>query len=318
MIVIKALEKESTFDIIAIKLINKVNSERGIVLFLILLAFFFSIFLTNDVALLTLVPFALIISRKITINIEETIILQAIAANIGSSLTPIGNPQNLFLYYFYHLSFSHFILITYPISLIGLVFLCFNTFRFSPKNKQLFLESEEIRNKKQLLIYLGLFLLILLGILRIFDYRIIFVIIFGFTFIFNRSIIKKVDYSLLLTFICFFIFIGNISQIPNVSEWIGQIMNGNIKVFMLSILSSQFISNVPTAILFSSFTTYYRPLILGVNVGGLGTLIASLASLIAYRLYKQVYNRPFLGKFILYNLIYLVILMITGYFMIIL
>jgi len=280
--------------------------------------------ITNDVALITFVPFAIMIlnisgQSKHTIKV---VVLQTVAANLGSMLTPVGNPQNLSLYTYYNLSISEFIMITLPFTIFSLFLLVIAV--MIGKNESLDYDisngsdSNKSTNKPiKVLMYALLFLLCLACVMRLIDYRITFLIVLACILIFDRKIITKVDYTLLLTFVFFFIFVGNIGSIPVVKDFFNELLAG--KEFAISIAASQIISNVPAAVLLSAFTDNYKALIIGVNIGGLGTLVASLASLISYKLYVKTENArsgKYLGIFTLYNLIFLAVLCIF-YFIII-
>jgi len=269
--------------------------------------------ITNDVALITFVPFAILILNLAgkTRHIIKIVVLQTIAANLGSMLTPVGNPQNLRLYTYYNLSLSEFILITLPYAAFSL-FIILGAVLLT-KNEKLFVKletaTEDDSGKSRpymIAIYSLLFLLSLACVIRLIDYRITFVIVLAALLIFDRKILKKVDYSLLLTFVFFFIFVGNIGSIPAVKDAFDRLIAG--REFAAGVAASQIISNVPAAVLLSAFSSNYKALILGTNIGGLGTLVASLASLISYKLYcKSDDARParYLAVFSLYNLLYL-------------
>jgi len=305
-------------------LLKKVHSLRSLCLVLVMLCFLTSMWITNDVALITFVPFAIMIlnisgQSKHTIKV---VVLQTVAANLGSMLTPVGNPQNLSLYTYYNLSISEFIMITLPFTIFSLFLLVIAV--MIGKNESLDYDisngsdSNKSTNKPiKVLMYALLFLLCLACVMRLIDYRITFLIVLACILIFDRKIITKVDYTLLLTFVFFFIFVGNIGSIPVVKDFFNELLAG--KEFAISIAASQIISNVPAAVLLSAFTDNYKALILGVNIGGLGTLVASLASLISYKLYVKTENArsgKYLGIFTLYNLIFLAVLCIF-YFIII-
>ena len=267
MIVVAAFKDLKILDNIAINLLKKCNSLLSLNLILVLLTFFASMLVTNDVALITFIPITIIISKKGNINVLKTVVFQTIAANLGSSFTPMGNPQNLYIYSFYNLKPIEFFKITFPLVLIPFVFL--------------------------------ITLIIVIFI--------------------NKSLFSKVDYSLLLTFIGFFIFIGNISSLDNVRIFMENILNSKKSTFLTSILTSQFISNVPATILLSNFTNYIKELLLGVNIGGLGTLIASLASVISYKFYSNEFSNEtnkYIKTFTIYNILGLIILIPIFYFLI--
>ena len=187
------------------------------------------------------------------------------------------------------------------------------TFILKEKNYKLNVEISKtaINNKKLSIIFFLLFIIILLSVFHIINYKIVFIITIITTIIFDKKLLIKIDYSLLITFIGFFIFIGNISSIESIRIFISNILNNNLTTYIGGIISSQFISNVPATMLLSGFTDSYKELLLSVNIGGLGTLIASLASVISYKLYSKEFkseSKLYLKEFTKYNFIFLVIL----------
>lgn len=310
MIVVEAFEKLKLLEMISIKILDRFNNERIVSLMLILITFFFSTLVTNDVALITFVPLTLIIARKSSINPLEVIIFQTLAANIGSSLTPMGNPQNLFLYSKYNINLYEFIKIMLPFVLLGLVSLILINFIIPNKKIDFHIEEVEIKDKKRTFIFILLFILILLSIFNYLDYKIAFTITIFITLVLDKTLFKEVDYALLLTFVFFFIFIGNLSHFEIIKNILGKVLNRPKATYISSIVLSQFISNVPCAIFLSGFTNNYKELLLGVDIGGMGTLIASLASVISYKFYTENYKaqkKIYLIRFSLYNFSALII-----------
>ena len=311
MTVIAGLTELGIFVTLSEKLLKKVVGLRTLSLALVMLCFFTSMLITNDVALITFVPFSIIVlstagQSKYIIRI---VVLQTIAANLGSMLTPLGNPQNLYLYSYYNISMIEFLKITFPYVAVAFVLLCI-TALFIKKEPLRFEIPEEVpvgKNKTNLIIlYSILFLVCLACVLRFLDYRITLIVIAIVILIFDRKVIRKVDYSLLFTFVFFFIFVGNLGNMTVVNEVLGALLKN--KELPVAIVTSQVISNVPAAVLLSGFTADYKALILGANIGGLGTLVASLASLISYKLYCKTEDanpRKFLGVFTGYNLLFL-------------
>jgi Na+/H+ antiporter NhaD/arsenite permease-like protein len=316
MVVIKAFESIQLLDKFAVCILNKCNSSRTVSLILILLAFFMSMLVTNDIALITLVPITLIISQKSKIDMLMTVILETLAANIGSSLTPMGNPQNLYIFSYYKLSSFQFLSTIFVFSITGLVWLCMLNRRNHSKLLVLDLKNVEIKKKRELLIWVSLFILIILSVFNIVNYVMAFVATMVIALLINKRTILQVDYLLLLTFVCFFIFIGNISSLPLINDFMKQMLNNEKSTYFGAIILSQFISNVPCSIFISKFTPYWRQLLLGVNIGGMGTLIASLASVISYKLYIK--NEPkatkhYIIKFSIYNVVSLLVFTAINY-----
>lgn len=311
MIVIAAFKEFNIMNYIASIFIKKCSSYKSLTIALISMCFFSSMIVTNDVSLITFVPLTLIICSSISINPIKIIVFETIASNLGSSLTPMGNPQNLFLYSYFNISPIEFFKITLPLTLISLILLLI--FTLKGKNYKLNVEISKtvIKNKKLSIIFFLLLIIILLSVFHIINYKIVFVITIITTIIFDKKLLIKIDYSLLITFIGFFIFIGNISSIESIRIFISNILNNNLTTYIGGIISSQFISNVPATMLLSGFTDSYKELLLSVNIGGLGTLIASLASVISYKLYSKEFkseSKLYLKEFTKYNFIFLVIL----------
>ncbi|KYH35404.1 inner membrane protein YbiR [Clostridium tepidiprofundi DSM 19306] len=311
MIVVAAFNDLKILDMLAIKILNKFNNSRRISLILILLTFFSAMLITNDVALITFVPLTLITCEKAQFNPVYTIIFQTIAANIGSSLTPMGNPQNLFLFSYFNIKPIEFFKVMLPFVTLGLLWLIVLNRKVKNENLIFLLENLYIKNKIQAIVFSLLFILIILSVFNIINYKLISMITITITLIFNKDLIKKADYFLLLTFICFFIFIGNVSSMHVVKSFMGSILNHKGSTYFSSILLSQIISNVPCSILLAGFTQKWNELLLGVNIGGMGTIIASLASLISYKLYinsaNDVSSKKYLLLFHIYNIASLVL-----------
>jgi len=304
MVVIKAFEELHLLEKLSISILNRCNDSRMVSLVLIGLSFFSSMVFTNDVALLTLVPLALMIGKKSGLDIMQTVILQTLAANIGSSLTPMGNPQNLYLFSFYGLKASQFFATVGIFSATGFLWLLLLNRMCKNTMLQFTLDTVEIKDKKRAALWGAVFVFIVLSVFGIVPYSAAFLVTVAAALLLNRRLLLKADYPLLITFICFFIFIGNISHIPVVNTWMKGLLGSGTSTYFSSILLSQAISNVPSAILLSGFTVHWKELLLGVNVGGMGTIIASLASVISYKLYigeKPENAGKYMLKFAIYN-----------------
>lgn len=319
MIVVAGFKELKVLDSIATSLLKKCTSLKSLTYMIVFLTFFSAMIVTNDVALITFVPLTLIIGKKANINVLKLVIFQTLAANLGSSLTPMGNPQNLFIYSYFNINIFEFLKITLPLVLLSAIFLILLIFSEKKEIISFQVENIKIENKKGIRIYLILFLITLLSVFHLIDYRISFVITIIAIVSFNKDLFKKVDYSLLITFVAFFIFIGNISSMSEIKDFMINILSSKKSTFISSIISSQFISNVPATMLLSTFTSYYKELLLGVNIGGLGTIIASLASVISYKLYINEYpsnGGNYIKKFTIYNILGLVIIVFILYFFI--
>ncbi len=326
MCVMAGLQKMGLFELIAQKLLSKVKKASHLEEILVLLCFFFSMLITNDVALITFVPFTFTVlkllgekqQRKMAIPI---VVLQTIAANLGSMLTPIGNPQNLYLYGKSGISVGAFMQLMLPYTLAALIMLLVCCLMMGRKEKNTVLEITFTKpvtlegGTKFLVAYLLLFVLCLLTVAHVLSVWITLAVVLAVQLILDREVLKRVDYSLLLTFVGFFVFIGNMGRIPAFSEFLQNVVEGNEVI--TSVVASQVISNVPAALLLSGFTENYTALIIGVNLGGLGTLIASMASLISYKYIGKESEKGIIGSkgkylmtFTLANIIFLAILML--------
>ena len=286
MAVVDGLKGCGLFAVLAQRLLSGRGSLLRVTLILVLLPFFTSMLVTNDVSLITFVPFAVLILNAIgrTDRLIPVIALQTIAANLGSMATPVGNPQNLFIYARYSVPTGEFFGAVLPIALASLVLLVLAV-AFGPKGgiEVHFGERAEITHHKRLALCIVLFVFCLLAVLRVVHYGAVTAVVFLTLLLADRAALKQVDYCLLLTFVFFFIFAGNIGNIPAVNDALSAMLDGSS--FFTSLLASQVISNVPAAVLLAGFTSDWKGLLLGVDVGGLGTLIASLASLISFKLY---------------------------------
>ena len=288
MAVVAGLQECGVFAVLAQRLLAGERRMRFVTLALVLLPFFVSMLVTNDVALITFVPFAVLVLGLIG-RMERLIyivVLQTIAANLGSIATPVGNPQNLYIYANYELSAGQFFSAMAPLTIISLVGLVIASLCVKPEGIRVtFAEKAEIRSPGHLILMTLLFVLCLLSVFRVLPYPALLAVVLAGMLIFDRGLFRKVDYGLLATFFCFFLFAGNVGACGPVRETLTQIMEQNTA--LASGVSSQIISNVPAAVLLSGFTTDWHGLLMGTNIGGLGTPIASLASLISMKAYLK-------------------------------
>ena len=285
MLFVEILKNLAVFEILVRKLLIKVRNTRGLVLFLVFTCFFSSIFITNDVSLIIFVPFTLLALTKVDRLdlIILTVSLETIAANVGCMVLPIGAPHNIVMYTVSKIPFDSFFLLLLPYIIVSTLFLIIISF-FIPKNSIDLPEMNKIE----------------------FDGKNFF-----------KRVLFGVDYYLLLTFIALFILIGNLENIPFFSLLFKKVIVGN--EVLCGILASQFISNVPAAMLLSGFSTNYEAIIVGINIGGFGTLIASMANLISFKILVKEYRQfkiKYLAIFTGLNVILLIILM-SLYFLII-
>lgn len=298
MVVVAGLRKAGVFTALAQTLCTKAKSTRSIGFLLVCLCFFTSMLITNDVALLTFVPFAVVVLEMADRRQDLIIIvvLQTVAANLGSMLTPVGNPQNLYLYSFYDMSFMDFLAVTFPIWILSLVLVLLTCLFLSRAHLSASFKQDTKLNSRSLWLYLVLFVVCLLTVIRLLDWPIMLLIVAAAVLIFERRTLLEADFMLLLTFVAFFIFAGNLARIEVINQMLRSILTG--REYWTALLFSQVISNVPAALLLSNFTDNARALLLGVDIGGLGTPIASLATLISMKLYSRTENAH-VGKFLL-------------------
>ena len=323
MVIMQGFQRTGLFDRIGKSLLQKTGKLWQLILVLVMLCFIFSMLITNDVSLLTFVPFSILVLKKCGQEqaMIPTVILQTVAANLGSMLTPIGNPQNLYLYGLMDCSIPEFMGILLPYTVMTFVLLLLSLLCIRGKGQEISCRMEEGTEIKQSrkhrnLIYGLLFLLALLVVARILPYGVLVTAVFLYTIIFDREALKGADYALLVTFVSFFILIGNLGRISLIREALERFVSG--REILTGVLASQVISNVPAAVLLSGFTENYRDLLVGVNLGGLGTLIASMASLISFKLYTGCYkeNRGrYLRWFTLVNIIYLFLLLMAALYL---
>lgn len=310
MVVMAGLNNIGIFKSIAEKMLSKVKTTSGLSLILGLLCFFSSMIITNDVALITFVPFT-VTALKLSGKMDKLIwivTVETIAANLGSMLTPIGNPQNLYLFSKFNMTMGDFVSTILPYALLSLILIVISCL-FTGKDK---LESQKTETKNafsklHIGIYVILFILSLLTVFRVIPYMVTVIITVVAILIFDRKIIAKVDYSLLFTFIFLFIFIGNLGEIKSISDFLKSIVNDN--EVMVGVISSQVFSNVPATILLSKFTENANDLLIGVNLGGLGTLIASMASLISFKFVakEKIGTGKYILIFTILNIVFLIL-----------
>ena len=298
MLVVAGLREAGAFDWLARAACTRARTLRAMALWLVGLCFVSSMLITNDVALLTFVPFAAVLcgmtgQRRALLPIA---VLQTAAANLGSMLTPVGNPQNLYLYSRYGFTAGEFFRITLPVWLLSgllLALLCCLLPRtpLDPEGS-----SGSPPERRGLTVFLLLFAVCLLAVFRVIGWPLMLGIVAVVTLVFRRKLLLAPDFLLLLTFCAFFVFAGNLARLPAVDALLRSLLTG--REYLTGLLASQVISNVPAALLLSGFTENGRALLLGVDVGGLGTPIASLASLIGMKLYARTEGAE-TGRFLL-------------------
>ena len=313
MIVIKAFQSQNFLDFIAARLLRLCKSQRSLYFLMTYLVFFSSMFVTNDVALLTFVPISLLIFKRINLPALHIVVLETLAANLGSCITPMGNPQNLYLFSYYGFSALDFFALTAKIALPSLFILAV-IILFLTRKKNVFAgnvlqtQSAQLKLDFRTFFYIADFILCLLAVFHVVNYLIMLGVTVLVMLVCNWRLFKKVDYSLLLTFVGFFIFTKTLSTIPAFSDFIKSVLSTPLKTYITGIAASQVISNVPAALLLSGFTENGAMLLLAVNVGGLGTLIASMASVISFKLYSAENHDNYFAVFTAYNVVLLLVL----------
>lgn len=309
--VVCALKDINFFFVIARKIVHFFKTARMSILALVYITFIGSMLIANDMALLTFLPlgFLVLSSTGKQKYMAFTFIMQNIAANLGGMLTPFGNPQNLYLYTKFNIPNGEFMGIMAPPFILSVVLITLCCIIFV-KNEPLMISNEKIElNGKRTALYLALFALAIAIVFRGIPYWIGLIIIPAVLFFADRHALESVDYPLLFTFVFFFIFAGNMARMDAVRDFFSTLLSKN--TLLCSALSCQCISNVPSAILLSQFTGNYAELLIGVNVGGVGTLIASLASLITFREYVKhdpKSTRRYIAEFSAFNFGFLIIL----------
>ena len=311
MTVVAGLRSAGLFPRLAHDLCGKLANVRALGLLLTLLCFFSAMLVTNDVALLTFVPLsaAMLTSETHGRDLIRIVTLQTVAANLGSMLTPIGNPQNLYLYSYFDLGMGDFARIVLPFWLLSLALCCALCLRVSKSALAPDLGEAPGIDRRRAALYLALFALCLLTVLRVLPWPALLAAVVAVLLVLDRKALLQADFCLLLTFAAFFVFSGNLARVDAVDRLLRRVLAG--REYFVSLLASQIISNVPAALLLSGFTDKVRALLLGVNVGGLGTPIASLASLISLKLYSHsdhAHTGRFLLEFTAVNAVLLVIL----------
>ena len=300
MAVVGGFKSLGAFDWLTYQLLRRIKSGRVLGVTLVLLPFFCSMLVTNDVALIVFVPFtlALLESLGCANAMIPVIVLQTVAANLGSMATPVGNPQNLYLYAAYALEAGEFFSVVLPLTLVSVASLTAAAVPILPgKLPERELKESAIASAGKMGLYAALFGLCLLTVFRIVPYPVTTAVVVAALFLVDRKLLKEIDFMLLLTFVCFFVVSENLGRVDTVRDFLQRLLSGS--TLLTAVGASQVISNVPAAVLLSAFTQDWRELLAGVNIGGLGTPIASLASLITLKLYLR-WPGAKIGRFLLW------------------
>ncbi len=316
MAAVAGLRSIGIFDTATRVILQKTGTVRRLGAVMILICFFSAMLVTNDVALITFVPLTLLIYSNIKDDksLILTIVLESAAANLGSMMTPVGNPQNLFLYDKYGLTAMTFVKTMLPVGALGLAAVLLLTL-FLPKDKcEAPKRSEAKLPVIKAAVYTGVFVLCIAAVFRLVPDWVCLIAAIAAALICDVKLLLKIDYILLATFVCFFVFVGNIARIDAVSEFFSGILTG--RELIVSAFLSQVISNVPAAVMLAEFTDNGTQLLLGVDIGGFGTIIASMASLIAFQIYRgseRAQTGKYMGVFTLVNVTLLVLLLGTQF-----
>ncbi|WP_283610801.1 SLC13 family permease [Faecalispora anaeroviscerum] len=309
---ILGLQAEGILEKASLLICSRISNSRVLTFFLVFACYFLSMLVTNDVALITIIPTTLAILSACELDEWSAyiVVLQTIAANVGSAMTPFGNPQNLYLFSRYQIGLADFFVSMLPVGLLGGLLLAAGCLLISP----LPLQPPPIPEKnhprpQKIVLYCMLFLLSVASVFNWLPYQATLLVLLAVLIPLDRKTLASVDYSLLATFFFIFVLVGNLGSIESVDTFLS-CFTQNSTIFS-AILTSQFISNVPAAILLSGFTEHARQLLIGVNIGGLGTLIASMASVISYKFYISIYQKStgrYLKLFTVLNLVFLAVL----------
>ncbi len=313
MAVVAGFKSIGTFQWLTYQLLRRIHKGSLLSVTLVLLPFFSAMLVTNDVALLVFVPFTLALLTELgcTGSMIPVIVMQTIAANLGSMATPVGNPQNLFLYAAFELSASEFFSVMLPLTAVSLLVLTAASLPLLPgKPAQQQMQPQQISSVRNLTIYAALFVLCLLTVFRVVPYLVTTLIVVAVLLLVNRDLLREIDYMLLATFVCFFVVSENLGRVDYVRQFLQHLLSSN--TLFTAVGASQIISNVPAAVLLSGFTDSWQELLAGVNIGGLGTPIASLASVITLKIYMAwpgAKTGKFIGFFTVANVIGLAVLL---------
>ncbi|KRL67085.1 SLC13 family permease [Companilactobacillus versmoldensis] len=319
MIIIQIYDYLDVLKYYAAYLTRRAKTTQQLVFMLASLAFFGAMFLTNDVTILTLVPLFYKITRNLKINPIYPVILITLAANLGSIFTPFGNTHNLFMLTHFNLNIGQFFVMSTPITIIDFI-MVFTVTRFFKKNKIELRKLPAVTlNIPHLTLTAMVTVIIFLGIFSVIPMWSSLVAALLLVVFINPKILQSVDYSIVLIFMCFFIAVGNINRDPAIVSHLTGLIQNKTGTYLASIITSQFISNVPTTILISKFSTYVHAIFLGTNIGGMGTVVASLANLLAFKQYRYYFKGSpgkYLAAFSVINFSLLIIIGIIGFLLI--
>lgn len=314
--VVNALKQRRFFEWLSGKIVTAFGNMRRVTFALVFVTYFGSMVMANDMALVTFLPLGYYVLSSCKKN-EHTafiFIMQNIAANLGGMLTPFGNPQNLYLYSYYSIQAGEFFAIMALPFGVAFVLIAGTCFVVKPEPVKLETPPAQAPVLWRMIVYFVLFALSVMIVFRVFAWYIGLIAVTVSLLILEPRAFLHVDYALLLTFCAFFVFSGNMARIPEVRAFLSALIGAS--ALLVGTASCQVISNVPSAVLLSRFTNDYRNLLVAVNIGGLGTPIASLASLITlgeFRRRMPGKTLRYLALFSLINFSFLAVLIGTGY-----
>lgn len=317
MAVVAGFRSLGIFDVMSRALLSRTSSARGIAFILMNLCFFLSMLVTNDVALITFVPLTmgLYSGTGMSAQLIMTVVIETAAANLGSMLTPIGNPQNLFLFRYFEMSMADFFGAVGIPAAISYLLLCVSVFFVKRGIVSQREGADSSKTGWRFWVYIVVFVMCVLSVAGLVNEYICLAVTATAAFFADKQIFLKIDYPLLATFVCFFVFVGNIGSISAVESFVAGLLNG--RELIVSAALSQVISNVPAAAMLAGFTDNATALLRGVNIGGLGTPVASLASLISFRYYsadKDSQKGRYMMVFLAVNAVLLGIMLLVGIF----
>lgn len=314
--VVSALKRRRFFEWLAVKIVTAFGNMRRVTFALVFVTYFGSMIMANDMALITFLPLGWLVLSSCgkTKYTAFVFVMQNVAANLGGMLTPFGNPQNLYLYSFFEIGAGEFFAIMAIPFAVAFVLIAGTCLVVKPEPIRLETHPEPAPPVWRMIVYFVLFALSVMIVFRVFPYYVGLIVVTVALAILEPKCFLRVDYGLLLTFCAFFVFSGNLSRIPAVRDLLASVVA--MSPLLVGTATCQVISNVPSAVLLSRFTTDYRHLLIAVNIGGLGTPVSSLASLITlgeYRKREPGKTLRYLGLFSLINFSYLAVLIGSSY-----
>jgi len=296
MLISSVLERYGLLKMISVRMVEGFNSEKKLSIAFIVITAIFAMLFTNDVALLVVIPLTIVLYKNIGINPIKLLVLEGLSANIGGSFSPLGSPQNMYIFLKYDISMKSFFFITALFTAIGLYWLIRTAWRFSTQLIETQFENIRVERKGVVAVYV-IFFIVTVYMLSIHMNLIwVTIAIILVTFEAHKKSFRHVDYALLFVFVGFFITFDNLSRMTLFHE-VATLGKNSIAVYIMAAFLPQVMSNVPTTLFLSKFTLLYKPLLLGANVGGLGNIIASMANLIVYRLYRGSYKKGAFFKY---------------------